>query len=207
MSDMTFWGLGHLVGQTVAVFLGGLDVGDYTVASDGSVGVNFAADSQGLCTATYLTTMSGSSITAFGDATTQLDLTDSVAMTTTSYFVPCVIGNVWSTEIQLLRQNAEAQAKTPQGPGLAKTRRAHQYGLLLENTTGTIYVGTDLASAMPVPMEQAGVTYNNATLFSGVAWNTLDDQHSFDGQLALRVTRPTPMTLCSTATFMETEER
>jgi hypothetical protein len=55
-TGVTFYGLWHLNGKTVSVSVGGLDVGDFAIAS-GSVFVPFGSDANGLFTQAYLTSL------------------------------------------------------------------------------------------------------------------------------------------------------
>jgi hypothetical protein len=128
-------------------------------------------------------------------------------MTTTTYWIPAVFGLKYTTQGQLLRPDAEAKIKTQQGPALAKTRRTHQFGLLLQNTTGDVEIGTDFTHTTKVSLQQNGVVYDATELFSGVVWDAINDNTSFDSQLAWQVTRPTPLTVCAAAQFIETQER
>lgn len=62
-TDVVFYGFWHGVGRTISAYIGGLDLGDYVVQSDGSITVPFV----GLFTLAYLQTLAGD-ITFVGGA-------------------------------------------------------------------------------------------------------------------------------------------
>jgi hypothetical protein len=206
MSTINLTGLYHLQVKSVAVFLGGLDMGNYLVDVVGTVTVPFGADAGGLCTPEYLISISGTDLTAYGESTAQIDISTSGG-DTVPVFVPCVIGNPWSTAVTLLRQNGADTLKTQQGPALGVSRKSYMYSLLLNNATGNINVGTTNGTSAPAELLNNGTAVSASTLFSGVVWGVLNDPYSFDSQLTVQVDRPTPMTLVSAGQFIDAEER
>lgn len=92
------YGAYHLAGETVGVWLGGLDCGDYTVAANGSVFVPYQSDPGGLLTNAYLASVAGQD---FGDAATTFS--SSVTTTPARPSIPGTIGEyLASSGFQLL---------------------------------------------------------------------------------------------------------
>jgi len=194
-STLTFYGLWHLNGKTVTVWCGGIDVGDFTVVS-GAVTVPIDNDVAGLFTHQYLASIS--SISAYGSKATLIDgpygrLT-----------VPAVIGFTYTSQGQCLRPDwAEGTSGTSQ----AKPSRAHQLGGLLVGCQG-ISFGTSFdklhAANFKTPR---GTAYTNLQLFTGVYWETLDDEWNFDSMICWQITRPYPSAIASIGGFIQTTNR
>src|SRR5688572_8685239 len=53
--DLQVWGLSHLVAATVSGFVNGEDIGDVTVAADGSVTIDISSSSHAVTAATIVT--------------------------------------------------------------------------------------------------------------------------------------------------------
>lgn len=123
------------------------------------------------------------------------------------YDIPIVVGLNYESKAQLLRPLAPEAAGTSNGPALAKTRRLHQFGVLL-NRTQKINFSTDFDTLYPAELKDAGGTVLPlTTLFSGVHWNTINDDNSFDGMLCWSVTRPYPATVLAVEGFLKGEDR
>lgn len=65
-TNVVLYGLHYLIGKTVAVTAGGLDLGDYVVSASGTITVAFGSDAEGLFTAAYLQTLTSSGSTFNG---------------------------------------------------------------------------------------------------------------------------------------------
>jgi hypothetical protein len=189
--------------QKVSVTICGLDCGDYGADTYGGVVVPLQSDADGQLTSLLLMTMDGPN---WGDAATPIAINDGSGNITT-VTVPVVIGINYQTQGQLLRPATQADVKTPSGAGLAKVRRTHQMGALLHNTQQGIKFGTDFGRTQQALLQMNGVTFLDINMFSGVYWDTLSDEHSFDSMLTFLIQRPTAATICSLTQFMETEER
>jgi hypothetical protein len=208
MTNITLYGMWTAVGKTVSVFLGGLDCGDYVVASDGSVVVPYGSDPDGLLTAAYLASIS--SAIGYGALAVQIDVT--IANILQRVVVPCVIGYNYTSEGETMRPLMDDQAKTPQGPALAKIQRANMFGALLQGAIGganglqfrsgssTTWFPAQLRTAAETPL-------NYATLFNGVHWDVIDGDSNFDGVISWKMARPYPVTVCGVSGFIETVER
>lgn len=203
-TEITLYGFFHLVGKTVQACIGGLDCGDYTVDTDGSVTVPFVTGNA-LFTAAYLASVDGY---AGEQAVSVTYYLDDVLTTVT---VPVVIGVGYTSRGQLLRPEVPADVRSPTGSGLAKMKRTHQYGLLLSNTgVGAVSVGTDFTRTMYdiTFKDDTDTTVAATEMISGVYWSSnIDDSYSFDSMLGWEITRPLPATVCATQQFIETSEQ
>ncbi len=201
MADvLTFYGFWHLVGETVRVSIVGLDCGTAVVQTDGSVSINYAADAGGLLTAAYLIANSNSVSGVEQNATFTVS-------TGVSVTVPVVIGLDYTTKGQLLRPDTAIDIRSPLGPGLGKTRRAHMYAALVQDAV-SISFGTDFSHLEAAFFSVDGETANAENVpFSGVIQGTVDDDYGFEGQLAWRVNRPYACTIMSVSTFLDASER
>jgi hypothetical protein len=198
-STIAFNGLWHLNGKKVTVSCGGVDLGDFTVAS-GSVTVPIDSDIAGLFTTSYLQSIS--STTAYGAAAT---LIDGPAGRIT---VPAVVGFTYTSQGQIVRPDAADQTRSQLGPGLGKQRRLHSFGALLAGTQG-IFFGTDFSHLHLAQFKSPGGTkpLTLLQLFNGVYSSTVDDSWGTDSMLCWQVVRPYPAALVAVDGFLSTTDR
>ncbi len=197
---LTLYGLWHLNGKSVTVSCGGIDCGDATVAN-GSASVSIDNDIDALLSTSYLASIS--STTAWGATGTP------VYRAGTTYTVPCMVGFTYTSQGQILRPDTVDQGKSPTGPGPAKMRRNHQFGVLLEGTQG-ISFGTNFTAAKMHAANfksPGGTAYTKLQLFNGVYWDTIEDSWGFDGMLCWQVSRPYPAAVVSISGFMNMSDR
>lgn len=179
---LTVNGLWPLNGKTVTVFAGGLDCGDFLVAS-GSIFMPFgdsisAGTGSGLFTAALVDT--GISIVA---------------------------GFTYTSRGQIVRPNAPQEAGTRNGPAFGKKRRTQRFAALLANSAG-ISFGTDFASMRPALFKSGGgISYTPLQTFSGVYWDSLTDDYSFDSMLAWQITRPYPAIVAAIGGMLHTQDQ
>lgn len=123
--------------------------------------------------------------------------------------VPAVLGFTYTTRGQIVRPAEQRESGSANGPALGKTRRHHMFSVLLAAAIyGTIKFGTSFSKLTPFkPKSPGGTQYNSKTLFSGVYWDTIEDEYGFDGMLAWEITRPVPGTVTSLAGFLNTQDR
>lgn len=201
-------GLKQLAGQTVSAYIAGLDCGDFTVSAAGVISVPYG--SHALLTQAYLaafpTTASLEPNYGWGPQACRFDLT--VAAVLTKYTIPVVIGQSYTSQGKLLRPMAEQVLKTKTGSGLAMSRRAHMYGLLV-TAAQSLSVGTDFTTMYAAPLQtyRGGPALAGNLLFNGVLQDTLNNDETFDGQLCWQITRPTICFINAATTFLDTEER
>lgn len=123
----------------------------------------------------------------------------------TDYQAPMVAGYNYPSRGQVLRPIFDAGAAN--GPALGKTRRPHQYAILLQRT-GPISIGTDFTSMRPVEFRQAdGTAYASGLLYSGIVQDTIEADYNFNGQPAWEITRPGPGTVLAVETFIHAQDR
>lgn len=178
-SGVIFSGLWHLNGETVDVWIGGLDCGSQLV-TNGSITVPFRSDPYEAFTANFY-------------------------FTTTP--PRCVVGFSYTSQGRILRPAAGQEAGAYNGPAFAKEKRTHQFGVLLHQTNG-ISFGTEFGNLRPALFRtKGGKDYAPGRLFSGIHWNNIEDGYSFDSMLAWEVTRPYPGTVLQIGGFLNTQDR
>lgn len=191
----TFNGLWHLNGETVQVFAAGLDCGDQGdldpaisdyVVSNGSVFVPFgdgvsAGAGAGLFTSDYF------------DA---LDLTQ------------VVIGFTYNSDGQMVRLIAQADTGARNGPALGAPSRTHRASIKLVNAKGLSIGGTfDALYPCLFKMNGASATDLDAlSTFSGIFYDQVDSDFSYEDSLCWRVSRPFPCTITAAAQNLRTED-
>lgn len=191
-------------GASMAVVIAGLDCGNFTVGTDGSIFVPFGSDPNGLMTAGYLNSVSDPDST--NPSVVPITVTNGSGDTLTAY-VPILVGYTYTSQGMPLRPVLDDQVKTPQGPGLGKTRRAHWLGALLTNAQGISFISTT-GVALPAQLTDGGENLlTNDTLFSGVYAAPIDDNSSYDGIVGWIFTRPYPGVVNALTGFLETSER
>lgn len=197
-TTLTLSGLTHLEGKTVTASVGGMDCGDFTVSGGViAVPVDYDQFNPNTLSSAYLASVS--SATKWG--------ADGMAIAGTVFTVPCVVGFTYTSQGQGLRPDTIDQIRSPTGPGLGKPRRGHQFAVLLSASQGVSF-GTDFAKLHAAQFKSSGGTpYNNTRLFSGVYWDTLDDDYGFDSMFAWQVTRPYPAALVAYTVFQNTQDR
>ena len=193
--NITINGLWHLNGKTVQVFAAGLDCGmqdnigtisDFTV-SNGSVTVPFgdgiaAGSGAGLFTPAFVNQFPGTSM-------------------------PLVVGLGMTSQGQLLRPVAPAEAGTRQGPGFGKKRRNHRFAVQVVQTNG-LSIGTDFSKLQPVPFRpiNGAVPVLLPNLFTGVFQDELRDDFTYDGQICWQISRPVPGLIAAIGGFIDTAD-
>jgi hypothetical protein len=191
-------GLWHLNGKTVTIWAGGLDVGDYLV-TNGSLtipfgdGVNSGPNGTSDLTGpwnpgggAYLFT--AAFVNSFGGA------------------MPIVVGFTYSSQGQHVRPNSREDSGARNGPAFGKKKLANMIALLAVNSQGISY-GTNFNAMQPAyfaDITGAKITVN--VLFSGVFWDSISDDWSFDAMIAWQITRPYPATVASLGGFMKTND-
>lgn len=204
-TEIKFYGLSHLTGQTAQACIGGIDCGDYTVDADGAITVPFGADDTGLMTAAYLATLDGF------DGEQATDITYYLNGVLTTVTVSVVIGRGYTSRGQLLRPATQADLHSPTGPALGKMRRSHRAALLFQNTgIGSLSIGTDFAGTMydvSFLDDNTQAAVPASEMFSGVLWTPLEDGYSFNSMLCWESTRPLPVTICAASVFLEGQEQ
>jgi chitodextrinase len=181
---LTLNGLWHLNGKTVTAWLGGLDCGDYAVAS-GSITVPYgdgvsAGTAQGLFTAAF----------AAGLTLSQM-----------------LVGFTFTSQGQLVRPALPTESGARSGPAVGKVRRGHKFAAQLEGTGVGLQFGTRFTKLFPALFRQPNDTaYLVNQQFTGVFKTTLQDDYGFDGMLCWQQTRPLPVNIANLSGMLETQD-
>jgi hypothetical protein len=209
---IVFSGLWYFVGDTLTVWLGGLDFQDYVVAADGTITVPYAADVKGIGTQAYLESLNGLNLPPANSqwpSVSQLP-TIPILISGTTYNVPGVIGFKFTTEIQRLRPDDQETARTQAGSASGQLKRNHWFSVLLAaGVANTISIGCNPnGNLYPMSLDNfdTGQPTPNNVLFSGVFRDTIESDYDLDGQMYLVLTRPAPFVLNSLTGFMEVNE-
>lgn len=132
-----------------------------------------------------------------------------IAVSISSITVPALVGIPFTSIGQRLRPGMPQEAGAQNGPPQAKTRRSHMYSAMLNSTPGyNLSIGTTAANALPVTFKSDGGTpflYSQA--FSGVKWDVLSDNYSFDSMTYWSATGPYPVVLASIGNFLHAMDR
>lgn len=193
-------GLWHLNGKTVSVWAGGLDVNDWPVVN-GSITIPFGDGINSGPNGTSNTT--GPFRPGGGGYLLTPDFVNAFAGA-----MPIVVGFTYESDGQILRPNTQQESGARNGPAFGKKRLQNMIAIHAVNTQGVEY-GTDFSTGRMQPAyfrDKAGTTYPVNQLFSGIFWDTIGDDWSYDGMLAWRVTRPYPATIAALGGFLKTND-
>ena len=188
---ITLNGLWHLNGETATVFCGGLDCGDYVVAS-GSVFVPYG-DSISAGTG-------GGLFTAAVAAANQF-----------------VVGFTYNSDGQLVRPQAPQDAGTRNGPALGKRRRFHKVAALFSNlgmsntrNQSAMQIGRDFNHLTPVILSPQTIPdlaqLSPGQTFSAVWKDTVQSDSNYDGMVAWRIARPLPGNIVAIEPLLQGED-
>ena len=187
----------------MGVWIAGLWAGLGTVAG-GAITVPLGQDPDGYLTADYLyhqgTAVSGVSYGNLAMDVFNVDI---------HYTVPCVVGFTYNSTWTLNRPQTAADLRTETGPGLAKTRRIHQYGIQFVNAITGATIGVDDGPTQPMRFveDDQQTSLDHTVLFDGVHWDTIDDDYSYDGQLTSTISAPYPQGIVAVTGFIHTQDR
>lgn len=123
--------------------------------------------------------------------------------------IPVVIGFTFNSDGQLVRTQDPERSGARNGPALGKKRRNMQAAFQFVNAiNGSVQVGTTFPPKYTWNFLEPGDTpYTVLQPFTGVWWDTVDDDYSFDGMIAWRIGRPYPLTVTAIEGFVHTQDR
>jgi hypothetical protein len=208
VTGVHFTGLNWLIGQTVAVMAFGLDLGDYTVATDGTVFVPYGS---GTAPASFNYTVAGAGHYLFTAAYIAANVLDAAprngAPAYGGGFMPCVVGYTYTSQGQALRPSAPETAGTRAGPAMGKKRRSHLFVGLFHNTIG-LQVGTDFANKLlPANFKDDGDTlFPPDQMYSGTWRDTVESDYDFDSMITWQILRPYPASVVSIGAMLKTQD-
>ena len=200
-TGLTINGLWHLNGKTVQVFVGGLDAG-----LQNQIG-------SGLPVYSDFTVANGSITVPYGDGVGAGSggglLTQTFCNSFQANLLPIVVGFTYTSQAQMVRPASPAETGSRSGPAFGKLRRTHYYVLQVVNTNG-VQIGTGFINMDIVPWTSINGTssYPLPNLFNGVMRDNLGDldSDSFDGQLAVQITRPIPALITAFGGIIDTKD-
>lgn len=197
------YGLWPHAGKEVTVWAAGIDMGEYTVSSTGTIDLDLDVAGS-LFTTARVELLSA----RYQAGTTWNGHAVHIANFGVDYGgIPVVVGFNYESQGQITRPLASEETGSTIGPALGETRRSAQISALLYNTQGIAF-GTDFDHTYPAKLTDAAQNeLVKTSLFSGVFWDTLDNDYDFDGMLAWEVTRPYPATVLAVSGFPKTQER
>lgn len=204
---ITFYGYQAFIGERVRCWVAGLDCGNATVATNGTVFVPWQSDPDGLLTLTYLQNLPSPANRGGAPLFVNVDWTDAQSVNH-RVVIPAAIGFFFQSLGQLPRVNEPNDAKAPTGPTLGERRRIAQVSMLLQQSSPP-NLGTSAANAQAAVFRQDDETTPAllSKLYNGVFWGTINASWDFDNQLRWDTSGAGPLTVVSVGGFMETGER
>ncbi len=178
-------GLWHLNGQTVTVFAGGLDVGDYSVVS-GSLTVPYGA-AMGIFTRTFAAAANyvvGFTYNSDGQLVRPMEAAIAGSRTGPA------LGKVRRVKQVSIFMNNQSMSNTP--------------------GQSTLQVGTSFTTMLPA-LINFGTTRKpdpgTLATFDGVWMDTVRDEAAYDSMICWRISRPVPGNIPAIEGFINTEDR
>lgn len=199
-------GLSEHNGNEIGVFLAGLWCGTFTV-EHGLVQVPYGSDPDGKLNLAWLAGYDDG--TNYSEYALAISNGEEEPKRAATYTVPCIVGYPFESQGKMMRPQTVDQIRTTTGPGIAKTRRWHQYGVQLADTITGAIVAIDggVNRNMNLVADNQRTQLDHTTLFSGVFWDTLDGNYTFDGQFAWAQSDPYPLTITAISGFLHTQDR
>lgn len=133
---------------------------------------------------------------------------DTDAITTTSVFhAPTSTGYTYTSKGQLLRPDFGEDAGARNGPAFGKKRRIHGVSFGFYRTQN-IKVGTDFSKMIQWRLTTEGnVAVAAPTLYSGISWDSINDDYGFTSQIAWQQERPYPALIQAIEGYIETQDK
>lgn len=192
--SMTFNGLWHLNGQTVQIFAGGLDLGD---PGEGKPFADFVI-ANGSVTVSYGDGISAGPGRGLFIRSFAIDLLIS----------QIVIGFTYNSDGQAVRLIAQADTGARNGPALGAPSRTHRAALKLVNAKG-LSIGGNFNRLYPC-LFKAGIDSTLdlpvLSLYTGIFFDQVRDDFTYDDSLCWRVSRPFPATITAAGINLRTED-
>ena len=108
-----------------------------------------------------------------------------------------------------MRPTLPQESGARNGPAFGKKRRNHQYAIQVEGAQG-LYIGTVFTAQRLKPIGfkyENGVAYKVNEQFSGIWWDSIDDDYNFDGMICWRVSRPYIANIAAIGGFIQTQDK
>lgn len=198
MTNIILRGYADLEGETLGVFLAGLDCGDFPV-----IGSRITIPLDGTIAGGLLTTRYLDQVSALGRDWGM----NTVILDGGLWNVPCVVGYRYVSRGQILRPVSGEDTGAAKGPGFGKFRSIHQYAVQLVATRG-LRVGTNFNRLKTTTLASArGVAYTPTELFTGIITEPLEDESGYDGMICWEVRGPFSAMITAIGGFIETVDR
>jgi hypothetical protein len=128
--------------------------------------------------------------------------------TITAYSVPISVGATFTSTGQLLRPDYGVDAGAQNGPAFGKLRRLHKWAGSFWKTRG-LSIGTDIDGQLyPVMLRSPGkIVLSVPNLFSGIISDTINNDDSYNAQIAWKVTRPYPVTILAMGGYISLADK
>lgn len=134
-------------------------------------------------------------------------VTSGAAPVDVTYLIPSTVGFTYTSRGQLLRPDFGQDAGAQSGPAFGKKRRIHWHATNFYRSR-SVSIGADFDNMYPVKIQEAdGTTIEAPTLYSGIVSDTVENDYSFNAQLAWEITRPYALTITATGGFLQTMDK
>jgi hypothetical protein len=212
-TDIVFNGLYHMVGERVAVTIGGLYCGTFVVTAPGQIAVPINSDPDGLCNGKYLQSLDVGpwDKTTYGALTCEVTL-DIGGNGPATVYIPVAIGFNYPAMGQTMRPASAEVTKSPMGAATGKLKRIHAVGILGYFVGGKLglQIGTQ-GPAGPVNAcnvtSLGGVPLTHNQPFDGEFFMAVSDETNKDGQIFWQMLNPYPCVINTLNAFIEVGER
>lgn len=125
----------------------------------------------------------------------------------TVYTLGAPMGFCYTSCAQLLRPDFGNDAGAQNGPAFGKKRRLHNYSMLLSRTRG-LSAGSDFDHLKPVRITSKGkIVVTPPTLFSGIVSDTIQDDYTFEGQIAWQQDTAYPGIICAVGGYIAAQDK
>lgn len=198
MTDAIIRGLADFEGETLGVFLAGLDCGDFPV-----IGAVITVPTDGSVADGYLTERWLNQVTAMKR---DWGLNGAIVG---KWKVPCIVGYRYKSRGQLVRPVAPGDTGSELGPGFGKFKRQHNFAAQVKSTGG-ISFGTSFDDGRMYPLgarNPGEIALSPTELASGIIVDSISDESSYDSMLAWEVEGPYSAMLCAVGGFITTEDK
>lgn len=234
-STVTINGLWHLNGKTVQVIAGGLDLGDLGDALAWSATKTYGSGEyvKGSDRLFYVS-LAGSNLNhdpttdngvhwrsdyIVSNGSVTVPLADGIsagpgrglftsAFASALALTDIVVGFTYNSDGQIVRNVAQADTGSRNGPSLGAPSRTHRASVKFVNSKG-VYIGGNFDRLYPCEFKASGDSKTDLavrSMFTGVFYDQVNDDFTYEDSFCWRVTRPYPCTITAVAVNMRTED-
>lgn len=199
MTNIILRGYADLEGETLGVFLAGLDCGNWPVIGGRiTIPLDDGIVADGFLTDRYLTQVS----TLGRDWGLKTAILDGGR-----WNVPCVVGYRYESRGQTMRPVEPAAAGSANGPAIGKMKRNHMVVFLL-NSAANVEFGQDFdLMGHATFTTEGGTPLTRGELFSGGFVDSVKGPSNRDGRICWRVTGPYSCQVSALGGFIKTNDQ